>query len=249
MIVNTSFVRSVLGGRSALGRRIRYTPRGEEEPGPWYEIVGVVGHLGMNEAAPQQDAGIYHLAAPGELNPVGLAIHLSDDPVAFVPRLREVASQVDPDAMIDEPSPMTRTFSELRLASRWGGLFFGLLSAIAIVLSAAGLYALISFTVSQRTREIGIRAALGALPGDIVLAVGRRALLQLLAGVVLGAGLSSIVAPYFYRGEFVLSASLWPWPLLVGGVSLITLVAGLVACAPPTLRGLRIRPVDALKEG
>ncbi len=69
VIVNTSFVEDVLGGRNAVGRRIRYVTRPEADPGPWLEIVGVVGHLGMNEINPDRDAGFYVPAAPGGAQP------------------------------------------------------------------------------------------------------------------------------------------------------------------------------------
>ncbi len=248
VIVNSSFVHDVLGDRSAIGRRFRYTPREGDQPGPWYEIVGVVGHLGMNEAAPDKDAGFYHPAAPGELNPVSVAIHLAGEPLAFVPRLRQIVAGVDPTAMVEDASLMTRVLSEVRLASQWGSLVLGLLASIAIVLSAAGLYALIAFTVSQRTREIGIRTALGAMPHDIVVAVARRAFVQLALGVALGAALSALGVSHVFASDFTLTASTWSRPALITAVGTLTLTVGLLACVPPTLRGLRIRPVEALKE-
>lgn len=249
VIVNTSFVREVLGGRSAIGRRFRYTPREGDEPGPWFEIVGVVGHLGMNEAVPEADAGFYHPMAPGDINPVGVAVHLANDPVAFVPRLRRLTAEVDPAAMVQETHVMTRVFSGVRLGTRWGLLVLVLLSSIAIVLSAAGLSALIAFTVSQRTREIGIRTALGALPRDIVAAVARRAFLQLASGVAAGVALSALLVPWLFGGgaQILLDeSSVAATVTTVGG---LTLAVGLLACVPPIVRGLRIRPVEALKEG
>ena len=103
IIVNTAFVERVLEGRNPIGQRVRYMVPEGREPGPWYEIVGVVGHLGMNELTPAWDEGMYHPAAPGEIHPIMTAVHLREDPLAFVARLRRIASEVDPLAMIQDP--------------------------------------------------------------------------------------------------------------------------------------------------
>ncbi len=146
VIVNTSFVERVLGGRNPIGRRIRYKIS-DEEPRPWFEIVGVVGHLGMNEVNPATDAGLYHPLAPGEVNPVLLAIHVGDDPEAFTPTLRAIASDVDPNAMIQDPIVLSEVFSEQRWGARWGSISSLVFAFIALTLAASGLYALMSFTV------------------------------------------------------------------------------------------------------
>jgi ABC-type antimicrobial peptide transport system permease subunit len=112
------------------------------------------------------------------------------------------------------------------------------------VLSAAGLYALMAFSVSLRTREIAIRTTLGARPGVIVRAVLRRALLQLFVGVVFGAGLAAVVIPEVLNG-FILTEN---WRQMLAAVSIAMIVIGLLACAVPLRRALRIEPVDALKE-
>ena len=101
VIVNTTFVEQVLGGRRAIGKRIRFLS--DEDPSPWYEIVGVVGPLGMNPQNPARDEGVYHPAGPGEIHPVGFVIEAGDDPAAFTPRLRAIAAEVDPTALIQQP--------------------------------------------------------------------------------------------------------------------------------------------------
>ncbi len=187
IIVNTNFADHVLRGGNPIGRRIRYTTTlGGGAPGPWLEIVGVVGPLGMNELNPANDAGLYEVAAPGEINPVRLAIKVGPDPTSAVPRLREILAEVDQGAMLQDPSRLSDVFNADRFLTQWIGLLFALIALIAVVLSVAGLYALMSFTVSQRTREIGIRTALGARPARIVSTIARRALMQLSAGVMLG---------------------------------------------------------------
>jgi predicted permease len=245
VIVNTAFVDRVLGGRNPVGRRVRYVVDEGEEPGPWYEIVGVVGHLGMSEEDPTREQGLYHPGAPGEIHPIWLAVHLGSEPTAFIPRLRRITSEVDPQAMIQYPFALDEAPNGDRQATRYGTLLLVFLSTVAIVLSGAGLYALMSFTVSQRTREIGIRTALGARRRSILVTIARRALLQLVAGVLAGVALAYWIASDLLEGE---STTGVPLQVMVAGFAALMLGIGLLACLVPTLRGLRIRPVEALRE-
>jgi predicted permease len=246
VIVNESFVRHYFGGRSAVGQRFRYEPPvpawralDEEE---WYEIVGVVGSFGTNPENSARDAAVYHPLAPSEINPARFTVEVAGDPEAFVPRLRQIAASVDAVATVST-GLLAATIRTDSLIFRSTFLLVVALAGAAFLLSATGLYALMSFTISQRTREIGIRSALGASTADIVSAVARRAALQVGVGLALGVA--------------------WGWVLLdnsrtdveVGNIpltlALTAAIAGSVcvaACAHPTLRGLRIQPTEALRE-
>src|SRR5688572_27653609 len=146
--------------------------------------------MGMSERNPGRDEGVYHPAAPGEVHPIWTSVRVGENPMSFLPRLRQITSEVDPDAMIQFPGSLDRAPNEEQTLNGWITLLLAALSGIAIVLSGAGLYALMSFTVSQRTREIGIRAALGARPGRIIVAIARRAFLQLVGGIAVGVAVS-----------------------------------------------------------
>jgi len=245
VIVNTTFVAQVLGSRRAIGRRIRYLAN-NDDPNPWYEIVGVVGSLAMNSLNPARDAGVYYPAGPGEINPVAYVIETGEDPAAFTPRLRAIAANVDPAAMIRQPMLLSDLENRNASAFWLGTLALVLLSGVAVLLSAAGLYALMSFTVEQRTREIGIRTALGAHPRSIIYMVMRRAAIQLALGVVLGAALGA-----WLLADVSQSPSIKPqnMSLIVTAVVVGTVLVGMLACLAPTLRGLRIQPTEALREG
>lgn len=245
VIVNATFVENVLRGRQPIGQRVRYAAPPGNEPGPWYEIVGVVGHLGMNALNPDLDEGLYHPAAPGTLYPVRFAIRVASGPSAFVPRLRAIVAEIDAGAMIQDPLPLDEVPNYNRFLAVWGGVAAALLSAITVLLSAAGLYALMSFTVAQRTREIGIRCALGARPASIVATIARRASLQLMTGVTIGAALTSLLLRGIEPGADVLQVT--DWQVAVPLIALGVVLVGLLACVPPTRRGLRVLPVDALK--
>jgi predicted permease len=246
VIVNSAFVEHVLGGGNPIGRHLRYLVPGGQEPGPWYEIVGVVGHLGMNEMNPERDEGVYHPAAPGEIHPIWTAVRVGEEPMSYLPRLRAITSEVDPDAMIQYPSALSDAPNDERTVTGYGILLLGFLSGVAIVLSGAGLYALMSFTVSQRTREIGIRTALGARPGRIVVAIARRAFVQLVSGVLAGVALGLWLISQVSGDESTRGAN---WTLMLATIAGFVFLVGMLACVAPTVRGLRIRPVEALKEG
>jgi predicted permease len=255
VIVNTSFAADLLEGRNPVGQRIRLAARNlEEEAGPWLDIVGVVGHLGMNEINPEEDAGMYIPVTPGLLNPGRLAVHVEQDPASFIPELRRLVADVDPDAMISEPMPLTNAVrqSEARLSAFWiGGVLVPMIAVVAILLSAACLYALVSFTVSERRREIGIRTALGARSGDIVSTVARRAFLQLGCGVLAGLVMQILVGGWI-GGWIGLTAGSSMRAVdestLLSACAGVTLIVGLVGCVPPLRRGLRTQPVEVLKE-
>jgi predicted permease len=248
VIVNTGFVNRVLGGRNPLGRRLRYWTPGQE-PGPWsLEIVGVVGPLGMNALNPEGDEGLYHVVAPGELHPVSFAVRIGSDPERFIPRLRSIVTEIDASALIQNPAALDEVPNPDRRVIVLSTYLVALLAGIAVVLSAACLYALMSFTVAERTREIGIRTALGAQTANIVSAIAKRAFLQLSAGVLIGAALSAAMLwaldDRVANGGILRTAN---WPLTVGLITLFVMAVGMLACVRPTLRVIRIRPVEVLK--
>lgn len=246
VIVNQSFVDRVLGGRNPLGRRVRYWSP-DQEPGPWaFEIVGVVGRLGMNATNPDADQGLYHVVAPGALHPVNFAVRTGNDPERVTPRLRSVVAEIDPGAWLENTIALDEVPDVERRVLTLYTSFVMSLAGIAVVLSAVCLYALMSFTVAERTREIGIRTALGGRPAAIVSAIAKRAFLQLSAGVSIGAALSALMLSQLTGSSTTLLGTS-NWPLAVGVIALFVIAVGMLACLKPTLRALRIRPVEALK--
>jgi hypothetical protein len=244
VIVNRSFVDRVLKGRPALGVRVRYVPGSADAPEPWREIIGVVEDLGMNVLDPAQAAGVYHLVAPGQVHPVHMLVRLTSAPETFVPRLRAVFNAIDPAMVLNEPSRLDAVFSEELWEARFMAFGFAAVAIASVVLSAAGLYALIAFSVAQRTREIAIRTALGASPVTVVRVVVRRAMVQLTVGVAAGATIGAMLVP-----SLLSSATLAEnWRIVLVAVSVSMFVIGLLACGVPIRRALRIQPIAALKD-
>ena len=247
VIVNESFVRLVLGGRNPIGRHLRdrYGMRGprsgDAEPGPWHEIVGVVPDLGMSRATDPKVAGVYHLLAVERDGPLHVAVHVrGGDAAAFDPQLRAVAAAVDPTLRLDAVARMdTLSDPGIAFAMFWFRLV-AVVSAVAMLLSMSGIYAVMSFTVARRTREIGIRIALGASRRRIVAAVLTRPLAQVGLGVVAGSVLTVILNDGIeHPSPAVLLGAL--------GYALLMLGVCLLACVVPTRRALQIQPTEALR--
>jgi putative ABC transport system permease protein len=258
IIVNTTFVERVLGGRNPIGRRVRFATPPGTDPAPWLSIVGVVGHLGMFEISPDQDQGVYSPLAPGMLSaearshgeapirrPLRVAIRTDTDAAAFVTRLRSIANDVDAAAIVPGAQRLDEVFSFDRYAIGWVRLGALAFVAILIALSASGTYALMSFTISQRTREIGIRTALGERRGSLIKVIARRAIAQIGLGALLGL---LALGPLLDDLNTAFDRSFGELFLIAAGVGVgVSLVVGVTACVAPTLRALRITPVEALR--
>lgn len=258
VIVNTNFVERVLGGRNPIGQRIRYVPRPGEQAGPWHEIVGVVGHLGMFELNPDLDEGIYEPLPPGAIaaelravnatsarNPIRMAIRTDADPQAFGSRLREIALEVDAAALVGGVQRLDEVFSFDRYTMGWVRLGALALVAILLAMSTSGTYALMSFTVSRRTREIGIRTALGEGRRSLALAIARRSVVQVGIGVLIGLAMLGVLLPNL---NSMLQRPALELIALATSVGLgVMLIVSVLACAAPTWRALRILPVEALR--
>jgi hypothetical protein len=246
VIVNTTFVNQVLAGQDPIGRRVRYRAW-NSGPGQWFEIVGVVGQVGMHVLQPKTGAGLYHPLAFGDINPMRLAIHVGDDPESFAPRLRAVVAEADSVAIVGVPTALDRVFEGdwYIMTAVSAGLV--LLVGILFGLAACGIYAILSFSVAERTREIGVRLALGADRSDIAFAVARRSLTQIGLGVLLGLPLAWRVFFELLRDAGSSHAALSGSALAAAlGLGVVVSI-GLVACAGPTARALRITPVEALR--
>jgi hypothetical protein len=253
VVVNQSFVTRVLGGRNPIGRRLRYLGSNEnwdgialgDEPGPWYRIVGVVPDLGMtNGSSPGiVGAGIYHAVPEGDPRAARIFVHVAGGARPFTSRLRSIAADVEPSLGLGDLQTADGAKDDtLRFYSFWFWLVVGV-SSVALFLSLAGIYAVLSFTVARRTREIGVRVALGARPIAVVRAILRRPLIQ--AGSGIGVGWILTVA--------LMGGATWggyralPWLQLLAYGALMTAVC-LLAAVVPAYRALAVEPTEALRE-
>ena len=244
VIVNHSFVDMYLHEPNAIGLSFRFDNKtANAAPVRWHQIVGVVRDFPAFQANIARDAEptIYHPAGVGEMSPVLLSVRFAGAvPPAFIHRFRDIAAEVDPTLQLTDVSVLADLYDTLRAPFRSIAWAAALITTSVLLLSAAGIYALMSFTVAQRTREIGIRTALGAPPQRVLLNVFGRAAWQIAAGLVVGTVLST--------GAFVAIGvgAVRAMPLLLSVAAIMAVVA-LLATFGPARRGVRIQAIEALR--
>ena len=243
VVVNRTFVEQALGGGEAVGRRLRY-PSDADTVKHWAEIVGVVEDFPAGFKDPvETGARVYHLEQPAEQTSGTVHVHLrGQTPDGFARTLRRIAPTVDPTLQLPSVGSLGKTYADERRVSGLVALAISVITASVLLLSAAGIHALMSFTVNQRRREIGVRAALGAGARQILTSVLARATRQL--GVGVGVGLVLAFALDRVTGGDLLNDK---GPVVVPAVALCMLVVGLLAAAGPARRGLRVQPTEALR--
>ena len=251
ILVNRTFAERVFGGDHALGRRVRYIGRSREAGEGqivlerWHEIVGIVPDFPPDLAdSGGSDARLYHPIGAGDLRAPMLSIRVRGaKPSNFAGRLREISAAVDPGLQLRSVSSFEDAAKrEQGIMRLIGGVLLGVTLSV-VVLSGAGIYSLMAFTVARRRKEIGIRAALGADPTRILAGIFSRALAQLGVGAALGIigaiGLEQLFEGEMFQGQ---GAVILPF------VALVMIIVGLIAAYPPARRGLRIQPIEALRE-
>jgi predicted permease len=244
VVVNEAFMRVV--GRNPVGIRIRTLQRRDDsgwgEPGPWHEIVGVVTNLWTVPADWDGAAYIYRAGSTAELDPVVVAVRVAGEAAPLAPRVAALARQVDAGLQLRDIATLQEAVArEQAQFGGIGGVVIGSILLGAVVFSAAGLYALMAVAVQRRTREIGIRIALGADPRRVLGIVFARAGRQLGGGIIAGNSLILLLA---WRADNLTA------DLLLSCVitSVIMAAVGLLACAAPARRALRIQPTEALRQ-
>jgi predicted permease len=248
-LVNRSFVREYFAGEDALGKRFRIHQ--DDDVYEWMTVVGVVPDMkmegiGNNDASP---AG-YYIAVEqfAEIlgNTVSVGARAAGDPGSLASRVRETVGTMDPNLPIYDAMPMQAVIDEETWFYRTFGTLFMAFGFTALFLAAVGLYGVMSFSVSQRTREMGIRMALGAYNGRLIRLAMRRGLRQLAIGITLGIGLAALATRPLQIILYQVDAR---DPVIFGGVVLALALVGLLATYIPARRVTRIDPAEALSPG
>ena len=240
-VVNKAFVDRVLGGKNPIGRRIRYVWGASPDTQPWFEIIGVAPDMGTNSG--WGPAGIYHPLVRKGMYPLNAAVHVRGDPMAFAPRLRAIVTDADVTLRLAELIPLRDVVNpDVAFHAFWVRMTL-VVSAIVLLLSLTAIYAVMSFAVSRRTREIGVRVALGGSPPRIVRAVFAQPLRQLGLGLVAGTLLVAFLTGML-KGELPSANQV----LTLGAYSLLMTAVCFIACVVPTYRALRVEPTEALRD-
>jgi hypothetical protein len=256
VIVDQGFAELVMPGRNVIGQRVRISTTTQVDSNwaelPWYEIVGVVKELGTAPALERsRTAGVYRPYIPGSRTNLNVLVRGRGDPSVLIPRVRDLAAAVDPALRIEQVTRLDRlTEPLLWFLGLWQKIIMGM-TAVTLLLSLSGIYAVLSFIVARRTREVGVRVALGASARRVVTALFRRPMIHVSLGVIVGSILIAVAAiGVQYTEEF---SGIPPRGLTMGEIALLAGYAVLMlgvcalACIVPARRALRVQPMEALR--
>jgi putative ABC transport system permease protein len=238
VLVNETLARTFLSGQDPIGRRIEF--------GGLRTIVGVTGSVRLERLdADPLPAMIFPLDQfPGTNRNMSLAVRTRGEPLAMLDAVRQAVRSVDARIPIYNVKSMEQVMSETLAEPRFSSLLLVAFSVVALALAAVGIYGVIAFMVNQRTREIGIRMALGARPADALGLVVGQAMRLVLAGVGIGLALSLAAGRSL---EGLLFGVRPADPLTLASVSAFLLLVALAACGLPALRASRVDPIRALR--
>jgi putative ABC transport system permease protein len=242
VIVNENMAKRWWPGEDAIGRRFKYG--GPQSQAPWLTIVGIVADMRRTG----YDAPVrYETFLPYPQRPAGsmtLVVRTAGDPIAAVPSVRGVVRAIDPDQPVYEVLSMDQLLGNMVAQRRFSMTLLGTFAALALVLGLVGVYGVTSYLVAQRTREVGLRIALGARPSQLVgMVVGqgmRVAGMGLVLGLAGAVAMARLMAGLLYEVSPLDAATL-------GGVVVVLVVATLVANWVPARRAARVEPLTALR--
>jgi putative ABC transport system permease protein len=246
VIVDQAFADRLAPGGNVIGRRIRFPAEDQSVPNRWMEIVGVVpafastftaaGNLGP--PAPT----VYMASVPRGRDPVTLIVKVRSDPAHYGQKLQQVTASVDPDMSLEFVTGVADHWQREQKGTRMIAIVVILLNGSVLVLSAAGIHALMAFTVARRRREIGIRLALGADARAVLSGIFGRAMLQVGGGVAAGLAIAGLLE-WATAGDNTGGRAL----ILFPSVAAVMFAVGMLAALGPARRGLSVQPTEALR--
>jgi putative ABC transport system permease protein len=244
-VVNESFAKRHFAGRSALGARFQFGSFGAKAY--WYTVVGVVKEIRERGVAEGLKPAIYRLHEQSDragYEPSGIVIRTAVDPLSIVSAARQAIWSIDKDQPITRIQTLEEIVDRQLSPPTQNTALLGAFALLALLLASLGLYGVLSYAVTQRTNEIGLRMALGATSRDILLSFGKRGIALTIGGLAIGLALSAVTVRlmtallYGFRPGYGSAAA---------AVSLILLAVAAFACLIPARRASRIDPMVALR--
>jgi predicted permease len=242
-VVDEAFARKYLAG-NALGRRIS-TDKDKNGNPEWTELVGVVnGVRDTNPRFPLTGEIYVPYAQVGYAPEANFIARTSENPAVMIPALRQVVWSVDKSAPITEVQTMDQIVSDSVAEPRFQTLLLGSFGALGLILAMVGIYGVISYGVTQRTREIGVRMALGAQPRHVLRMVVREGMALAGAGIIAGIGGALALTHYLRSVLFEIKST---DPATFTAVAVALLLIALAACYIPARKAMRVDPTVALR--
>ena len=245
VMVNQAFARIYWPGESAVGKRMKYGPL--DSTGPWMEVVGVTGDTKFDSLRqdPADSPVVYGPLLQSEvIINMSLIVRTKSDPAAMIPGLREAISKYDPAVPLYNIATLEDRMRVDAAVTRSYAMLLGLFAALALTLCAIGIYGVIAYWVAQRTREIGVRMALGARRAGVFRLVAGEGLRLTLVGLACG----FVTAVFLNRVLVSLLYKVQPFDFTVyAAITGILLVVSLLASFVPARKAMRVDPMVALR--
>ena len=244
MVVNQQLVRENFPDENPVGKRITFGGTNADGQPRWFEIVGVVANVRSVELREAPTAELYFSAQQDLWPAMSLVVRSSVEPASLGASVRQAVNEVDRSVPVADVKTMDHVVSESITQPRFNLFLLGLFSAVAMILSAAGIYGVTAYTVTQRTRELGIRIALGAQVGDVLKMILGQGMAVIGVGLVVGLaaafGLMRLLRSLLFGvGEND--------PLTFAAITSVLVLVTLVACYIPARRATKVDPLVALR--
>lgn len=244
MIVNQKLARDTFPGEDPIGKRITFGNVDSNQQPVWWEIVGVVANTRSLELREEPAQELYFSVLQDFWPNLSIVVRSSVEPSSLSGSLRQIVNQVDKSVPVSSVKTMDHVVSESITQPRFNLFLLGLFGAVAMLLSAAGIYGVTAYTVTQRTHEVGIRLALGAQVSDVLKMILGQGMAVIGIGVVLGlvaafALMRLLRSLLFGVGEND--------PLTFVAITLVLLLVALIACYIPARRATKVDPLVALR--
>lgn len=243
LIINQRTAETLFAGRDPVGQSIKWGQIDDPRQ-PWCEIVGIVGDIRYRAAESDTGLEFYYPYRQWPTPGFHYVLRTTRAPESLASEVRQAVASVDKDTPVIEVKPMTRVISDSMWQRRLWGALFAAFSVLALVLAAVGIYGVMSYLVSQRTREIGIRMALGSSQWSVLGLITSEGMRLVAIGVLAGLGGAIVLGRSL---ESLLYGVTSRDPMTMFGVAVMLVVVALVACLVPARRASRIDPLTALR--
>jgi len=244
MIVNQAFARRDFPNENPIGKRINLGGNNPQGQPVWWEIVGVTADVRSLELREEATPEFYLSALQDTFAGMSVVVRTAVEPASLAPEVRRLVAEVDKSAPVSEVKTMEHIVHESVTQPRFNLFLLGLFGGIALLLSAAGIYGVTAYSVTQRTHEFGIRMALGAQVGDVLRMILGQGMLLIVAGIVVGLVASFALTRLMKSLLFGVSAT---DPLTFVAITVLLTLVALFACYIPARRATKVDPLVALR--
>jgi putative ABC transport system permease protein len=244
VMINQALAQRDFPGENPVGKRLTLKNTTVNNQPVWFEIIGVTANVRSTELSEEAPPEFYFTTKQSPLAEVTVVIRSTVEPASLAPSLRQTVAEVNRSVPISDIQTMEHIVSESVTQPRFNLFLLGLFSGIALLLSAAGIYGVTAYTVTQRTQELGIRLALGAQVRDILKMILVQGMIVIGIGLVIGLVAAFMLTKLMQSLLFGIGKN---DPVTFGAITLVLLLVALAACYIPARRAAKVDPLIALR--